>query len=274
MTADLHCHTRLSDGSTGIEELISIARRRHIRCLAVTDHDTMAGCVRAMRLGERYGIKVIHGVEFSAYDYSRNRRVHILCYGAKNPNRLEGLCSQIGKARKAASIEMIKKVMKLYPITPEQVAKCAAGSTNIFKQHIMRALMDCGYDVTMFGSLYNELFSSNNGSCYVAVEYPDVNDVINLIHEAGGIAVMAHPPVYDSFDLLDELSRKNLDGVEVWHSRSTAQQTEQLASFAAQRGLLTTGGSDFHGMYTKNPTPLATCVAPHDSTARLIGAML
>lgn len=270
MTGDLHCHTRLSDGSTGIEDLISIARRRHIRCIAITDHDTMAGCVRAKRLGERYGIKVVHGAEFSAFDYKRSRKVHILCYRPQKPDRLEGLCKRTGQARKKASIEMIKKVVQLYPVTPEQIIKCASGSTNIYKQHISKALMDSGYSVSVFGELYDKLFSSKNGSCVVHVEYPDVFEVLAQIKEAGGIAVLAHPSTYDSFDVMEELVEHGLDGVEVWHPRNSQDDTQYLINFANENGLLMTGGSDFHGMNTVKPIPLATCVTPNENLIKLL----
>lgn len=270
MIADLHCHTKLSDGSTGLEDLISIARRRRARCIAITDHDTMAGCTRAIRLGERHGIRVIHGVEFSCYDYERGNKVHMLCYRAQKPDRLEGLCKMIGDRRKKAAVEMIKKTMELYPITPEQVVKCASGSTNIYKQHIMLALMDAGYSVSMFSELYGELFSSH-GSCVVEIEYPDVHEVIRQIHEAGGIAVMAHPPAYKGYELLEELCQNRLiEGVEAWNPKHTEEDIKKITQIGEHYDLILTGGSDFHGMNTKRATPLMTCTTPDAQIKRLL----
>ena len=115
----------------------------------------------------------------------------------------------------------------------------------------MRALFDAGYTTTIYGPLFNQLFARKTGSCSVLYRYPDVYEVLNAIHEAGGIAVMAHPSVYQSMDLLRELVDKNLlDGVEVYHPRNTQEDIPQILELAKQHDLLVTGGSDFHGMYS------------------------
>ncbi|MBE6754700.1 MAG: PHP domain-containing protein, partial [Ruminococcaceae bacterium] len=149
MSADLHCHTKISDGSTGLDDLILLAKRRRLGTIAVTDHDTLAGVTRAKVLGERHGVKVIPGAEFSCYDYKRKKKVHLLAYLFTYPDRLEGLCKRTGEARKAASLQTLSKVLRYYPITTEMVVRIATGSTNIFKQHIMHTLMNAGYSVTV-----------------------------------------------------------------------------------------------------------------------------
>ena len=83
MAADLHCHTKLSDGSVGIEDLIVIAQKSGIDTIAITDHDCLAGTVRGKVIGKRYGVNVIPGVEISAIDNEAGKKVHILCYLAK-----------------------------------------------------------------------------------------------------------------------------------------------------------------------------------------------
>ena len=100
MTGDLHCHTTLSDGSLGIEEVIVQAKRMGLGFLAITDHDTLSSSNRAQILGERYGVKVIPAVELSAWDKKRNSKVHILCYAPQKPDRLEGLCLKSCQIRK------------------------------------------------------------------------------------------------------------------------------------------------------------------------------
>lgn len=271
MIGDLHCHTKLSDGSVGIDEIISIAKKSNLDCIAITDHDTLAGTERAKVIGERQGLKVIPGVELSAYDYKRKRKVHILCYLSDSPDRLEGLCKRTSMARKKAGQIMTMKVMQKYPITASHVMKKATGSTNLFKQHIMHALIDAGFTSTVFGELYQELFGANSpDNISFPVKYPDVFEVMENIHQAGGIAVLAHPPVYDSFDLINELIPVGLDGVEVWHPRSTPEERERLLKIAAFNNLLTTGGTDFHGMYSSKPLPLGTCCTPADSMEALL----
>lgn len=270
MASDLHCHTKISDGSLGIEELIGIAKRRGLSAVSVTDHDTTAGATRAVVVGKRQGVRVIHGVEISTTDTGRNRNAHLLCYLCDYPDRLEGLCHRIAESRRAAGMEMVRKIMRYYPITPELVVKCASGSTNIYKQHIMHALVDAGYAETIYGDLYNKLFSREGGIARVPIEYPDTREVLEAIHEAGGIAVLAHPSTYQSEALLEELVALGLDGVEVWHPSHTEEQTEQLLQFAKDNALLTTGGTDFHGMYATTPRPLGSVTVPDDCVESLV----
>lgn len=90
MGGDLHCHTRLSDGSLGIEDLILLAKKLKIETIAITDHDCLAGTVRGKVIGERHGVQVIPGVEISCVDPKRERRAHLLCYLSDSPDRLEG----------------------------------------------------------------------------------------------------------------------------------------------------------------------------------------
>ena len=140
MSIDLHCHSRISDGSLGVEELLGIARRRHLTAIAVTDHDAVVGSTRAAILGKRLGIEVIPGVEFSVWDATRENKAHLLGYLYDSPDRLEGLCRRINLSRRAAAVEMTRKVLRYYPIVPESITRCASGSTTIYKQHIMHAL--------------------------------------------------------------------------------------------------------------------------------------
>ena len=85
MICDLHCHTKLSDGSMGIEDIIEQAKRTNIEWLSITDHDTMASFSRAGILGERFDVNILKGVELSAWDKKRSRKVHILCYAPRSP---------------------------------------------------------------------------------------------------------------------------------------------------------------------------------------------
>ena len=270
MPADLHCHTRISDGSTSLDDLILLAKRRNMTTISVTDHDTLAGVTRAKVIGGRYGIDVIPGAEFSCYDKASGNKVHLLAYLFDYPDRLEGLCKRTGEARKKASMQCLSKVMRFYPITSEMVARAATGSTNIFKQHIMHALMHCGYACTTYGELFDKLFDSRNGSCIVHPEYPDVYEVLELLKSSGAVTVLAHPSEYDNMGLLPSLIDAGLDGVEVWHPRNTEEDKVELLRIAAEHDLVTTGGSDFHGMYSHSPNPLGSYTTPDDSLAALL----
>lgn len=271
MKADLHCHTKLSDGTLGIDDIIILAKNSGVTTLAITDHDCLAGTVRATIIGERHGITVIPAVEFSATDSKRGAKAHILCYLPDKPERLEGLCKSNSEKRKRAARIMVAKVAGKFPVTPELIMKCATGSTNIYKQHIMQALMECGYTTTIFGDLYNRLFTKESRmNVLMGATYPEPAEIIEAIHEAGGIAVLAHPGFYDNFELLEELIPIGLDGVEVWHPENTAEQQEMLIAIAKKHDLLVTGGSDFHGAYNAYPVKLGEYGPDETNVAQLL----
>lgn len=272
VSGDLHCHTCLSDGSMGIEEIILLAKRSGLSAIAITDHDCLAGTVRGVVLGERHGVRVIPGVEISCLDYERGyRKVHLLAYLSDHPDRLEGICHRNVTMRRKAGLIMAAKASERYPISTELVQKHAATSTNIFKQHIMHALMECGYTKTIYGDLFNELFSSKSpDNISVKLKFPDCREVLKKIHEAGGIAVLAHPANYNSFDLLDELIPLGLDGVEVYHPSADVDTSAYLYRKAKAHGLLVTGGSDFHGMYNFNKVNLGSYTATDEAIEELL----
>ena len=127
MSSDLHCHTKLSDGSMGIEDIITLAQKRGVGTLAITDRDCMAGTVRAKMIGERHGITVIPGVELSASYGESDEEIHILCYLSDSPDRLEGLCHRNLLARKRAAQYMMLKTAQRYPVTPDLILKMRTG---------------------------------------------------------------------------------------------------------------------------------------------------
>lgn len=259
----MHCHTKLSDSSMGIDDLIVLAQKREITTIAITDRDCQAGTVRGKIIGERRGITVIPGVEISSYDSKNDKYVEILCYLPDSPDRLEGLCHRNVVARKKASQLMTLKIARKYPITPELVLKCATGSTAVFEQHIMHALLECGLTDKIYGDLYYELFSPESPeNVLVKVSYPEPAEVIEAIHEAGGIAVLAHPAAGGSLEMIEELAEQGLDGIEVWHPEHTPEEQTVLQRFAKSKGLLAIGGTDFKGMYTKKTVSVGDCVTP------------
>ena len=271
MKGDLHCHTTLSDGSLGIEEIIVQAKRTEIDVLSITDHDTLSSYNRAHVLGERYGVKIISGVELSAWDETRNCKVHILCYAPQKPDRLEGLCLKSCEIRKSCSKDMIEKVKELYPISTEAVLKYAKSSKSIYKQHIMRALVNYGYAVDLYGELSDKLFTKNGeGSILVTRRYPSVDFVLDLIHSARGIAVLAHPCMFDNIKLCEELAqKKKLDGIEVYHYSANKENQDKLLKIAEDYDLIVTGGSDFHGLYNAVPTHIGSKTTDEENIKKI-----
>ncbi len=269
MSADLHCHTKLSDGSMGIEDIIILAEKQGITTLSITDHDCMAGNIRAKVIGDRHGVSIVHGVEISSTDSDTQEEVHILCYLSDSPDRLEGLCHRNLLARKKAAQYMMLKTAQRYPITPDLVLKCAQGSTNVYSIHIMAALVESGIDTSICGDLYKKLFGKGGRSIAVHPVFEDSVSVLNAIHEAGGIAVLAHPGKYSSYSIMEKLIDAGLDGIEVWTPEHNQEQTEYLAEYAKKKKLLSTGGSDFHGRFNTQCVTLGNYSVPDKQLSEL-----
>lgn len=276
MKADLHCHTTISDGSLGIGDIIKQADRDDVRYLAITDHDSLASLSRSAVLGKRYNVTVIPAAEFSAFDSERGRKVHILCYMPEKPDRLEGLCLRTSEGRMKLGKSIAMRVLEKYPITLESILRYSAGSKAIYKCHVMHALMDYGYTTDLYGSVYDEIFDAKDGLCAPQVRqeadfYPDVRFVTTLIRASGGISVMAHPKVFDSLDLLEELAVEGvIDGVEVWHSSADGKFRGEVTQLAERYGLITTGGSDFHGFYNHYAIQIGSNPTPEDELAKIL----
>ncbi len=257
MRGDLHCHTRVSDGSMRVEELVAYAVRIGLECLGVTDHDSMGGVARAQKAAAGTGLRVVPGLEISAYDHARGKKVHLLCYAPSKPDGLLAFCAQTLRGRERASLEMIEKVATRYPISAAAVRACAAESHSIYKQHIIAALMDMGYSLGMFGELWTECFShSKGGFALVPMHYPDAREAVRVAKESGGLVALAHPGLYRNFDILDELCALGLDGIEAHHPYHSDADEQTALEAAARHGLVVTGGSDFHGYYRSRVNPL------------------
>lgn len=262
MAADLHCHTKLSDGSLGIDDLIVLAKKQGINTISITDHNCQAGNVRGELIGKRHDVRVIPGVELSSTDSQTGEEVDILCYLADSPARLEGLCRRNMLACKKASQFMVLGTAKKYNITPELIVKCATGSTNIYICHIMRALIESGFTNEFYGEIYKELFTiGESTSVYFKAKYDDTKSVIDAIHESGGIAVLAHPGRY-SFEFVERMISYGLDGLEVWCPENSEEQTEKYIAYTKKNKLLALGGSGFRGMYNEKPLTVGSYVTP------------
>ena len=271
MSGDLHCHTRLSDGTLGIEDLINFAKKKGLETIAITDHDCLAGTVRSKIIGARHGIQVIPGVELSATDKKNEKNVHILCYLPDSPDMLEGLCKRNSLARKKASHFMMLQTAKRFPVSTDFITKCATGSTNLYKKHIMQALIECGYADSFNGELYNTLFTKESeDNILVVPKYENVKDVIEAVHTAGGIAILAHPYASNCVNELEEYIEYGIDGIEVFHPSANEEQQAFLKKFAQKHKLLSTGGSDFHGLYNTYKVSLGDYATPDDCLHALL----
>ncbi len=263
MGADLHVHSRYSDSSVSVKDLVLMAKMHHLDAIAITDHDTMAGQEEALRYGAEYGVEIIPGLELSGYDYKRNEKSHILCYFPKEPEALQDICDKVQTSRDVTTRKIVEKVMEIYPITMEMVESRAKDSTSIYKQHIMHTLIDTGYSRHFFGKVNQQLFNHRDGFAHIEIVYPDVYEVLEAVKAARGVAVVAHPGESRRKGLLEELAAQGLiDGVELYCPKNNEEEIRRVQAIVDQYGLLITGGTDFHGMYSSRSQHIGTFTTP------------
>lgn len=269
MTGDLHCHTDFSDGSARPAELLDFAQRFRLDVVAITDHDCMTGARRAAEL--KSPVCLLAGVEISTFDHQRGRKVHLLCYHPRKVGELTRLCDETLRERQRASFEILGRLKEKYPVDFDLVNACKGESPVIYKQHIVLALARMGYATSVFGSLYSELFG-RDGWALVEPRYPETLEAVKVAVASGGVCVLAHPGVYDSFDIAPALVEAGVRGVEVFHPRQSERDTQRAQALAERYGLICTGGSDFHGMYASRVNPFASRVTPDAELRRLLQA--
>ena len=196
----------------------------------------------------------------------------MLCYLPESPEKLAPIMNETLSERRRSAMIAIEELCKRYPLTREDFLSYSKASTTVFKQHLMRALMDSGFSDRVFSELYYDLFKrASDKRIYAPIRYPDVYDVVRAVRDAGGIAVIAHAGFYGNFDLIEELNSKGLiDGVEVWHPENNAEQTRWLNDFADAHSLLKTGGSDFHGMNNSRMVPIGEFRTPRGNLEKLL----
>jgi len=183
-----------------------MAQAQGITHLGIVDHDTTTGLAQAINNGREYGVEIITGVEISAFDSVRNKRVHILGYNfTAAATHIQALCAPLLARRTANSLRYVATLLNSgYEITPAEVKAKAAASAAIYKQHIMQVLVEKGIAETIYSSLYYRHFK-HGGICSQEIEYLDAFAAIAAIKSDGGMAVLAHPGQLGSFELLEDL---------------------------------------------------------------------
>lgn len=272
MQGDLHTHTDFSDGSIPIEKLPRMAAAAGLTHIAITDHDTFLSCDYAMENPHQAGITLIPGIEISAWDVKRGRKVHVLCFAPRRTEALEQHFLRMAESRNRQQKGSIEKLVRLYPfIDAGDVEMLAAKSGVIFKAHIMRTLREYALTDAIYGDLYRKLLG-RNGLCRTGESYREpVENILRWAHEANAVVVLAHPGVYDSMELACELARDGMiDGVEIDHPGNSAEVREQLRRLAQEYGLIVTGGTDYHGMNSDRVCPVGECCTDSLQLQRLI----
>lgn len=244
MGIDLHCHTTASDGTLSATELVERAASLGLTAVAVTDHDSVASVEEALAAGRRFGLKVIPGVELSAK--SDPLDLHVLGYfiDHTHPPLLERL-RVLRDSRLRRARDMVAMIDEAgYPLTIGDVAAFAGGEA-VGRSHIARALVARGHAEDMRDVFVR--FVGRGARFYIPKPVPPPDEVIALIADAGGIAVLAHPGVERADELIPSLTEAGLGGLEAYHSDHDAPTARRYVRLAADLGLVATGGSDYHG---------------------------
>jgi 3',5'-nucleoside bisphosphate phosphatase len=245
---DLHAHTSASDGGDDPRALVEAAAAAGVRVLAVTDHDTVAAVAEARAAGLRLGVEVLAGCEVTAQ--VGDRVVHVLLYG-------EGLLApDLGEAveaarrgRHARNLAIGERLRELTGVGYEEAA-AVAGDSALSRAHFARALV-ARRAVADVAEAFDRYLSSGRPA-YVPAPSVSVTDAVALAGKAGGVAVLAHPGRLGDAErdrVLAEALEAGVDGVEVWHSQHDPELRRSLAGLVERRGLLATGGSDYHGRH-------------------------
>jgi len=267
--ADLHMHTTASDGDLSPAALVALAAERQLTTIAITDHDTTDGIAEAQAAASSHGISVIPAIELSA-ESKEYGDVHMLGYfiDASNEGFQERL-ADFRENRYHRGRGIIRKLHKLgVPLEWEAVAEAADGAP-ITRPHIAKALVRGGY-VKNLQQAFDQ-YLENGGPAYVDRVRMLPEEAVDLIHSAGGAAVVAHPGLVSRYQqVLSGLAEHGLDGVEAFHPKNSADVTQKVKELALERDLILTGGSDFHRPNDESGIiSLGTTNPPADAVERL-----
>jgi predicted metal-dependent phosphoesterase TrpH len=240
---DLHMHSTASDGAVAPADDFAAAQRAGLSAIALTDHDTVDGGAAAQLAGDALGVRVVAGVELSAVD--DGEEIHVLGLHLSHPEHIAAALDELKEARRDRAKQTVDRLNSLgIPVTLEAVY-AAAGDGAVGRPHIAKALVAGGW-ARDFREAFDKWLGNGKPAC-IEKRTVTFEEAARLIHEAGGLAVYAHPGGAASRAALEELAGLGLDAVEVRHPSHTADEIVRLAALTDELGLVPSGGSDWHG---------------------------
>lgn len=252
MLVDLHTHSTFSDGRYTPTQLVQEAAAKGLAALAITDHDSWNGVAEAQQAAMGTGVRIVPGVELGTQ--WEEESIHILAYHVNMD--CQALLDKMHEMRHAREVRLQRILDKLdtlgYHVTVEA---CDPKNRAVGRPHVAKALVAKGYFANV-----QEVFDAllrRGGPAYVPQPKLLPSEAVELIHEAEGIAVLAHPCELTDRSLVGRLlERCPFDGIEVYHPSADAAAIAEIRALAAERRLLVGGGSDFHGIPDRFPATL------------------
>jgi predicted metal-dependent phosphoesterase TrpH len=265
MFADLHLHSNFSDGTYSPEEVVAHGARCGLAALALTDHDSVEGCARMTAACEAAGIEFIPGAELTAEQ--AGNELHLLGYFLDTQNaKLLAEIAKFQTVRQNRIREMVARLNELNVSLSADAVFALANCRSPGRPHVARALVNAKQCSSVDEAF--ERFLKKNRPAWVPKMKMSALDAIELIHQAGGLAVMAHPGLNRTDEVIPELVDAGLDGIECFHTKHTPTMAARYLALAAKFQLLVTGGSDCHGLSKGKPL-IGTVKVPYEYVARL-----
>ena len=248
---DLHCHSTASDGTLPPREVVRLAKQSNLSALALTDHDTVAGCADAADEAQKLGLDFLCGIEISA-EYPHPGTMHILGYGVDPSNpALKSLTETLLAGRDNRNPRIVAKLNDMgVAVSMKEWEEEARGGV-LGRPHLAAILNRKGY-VSSIKQAFDK-YLGQGSPAYFDKERLTPRQAIERIHAAGGVAVLAHPVQLRTQNdaqlerVIKDLADLGLAGIETIHSDHDAMVVEKYSHLADRFGLLKTGGSDFHG---------------------------
>lgn len=239
---DLHTHSNASDGIFRPAKLLALAAKAGLKALGLTDHDTVKGLPEAFEAANKHSLELVPGVEISILEGARE--IHILGYYPSNTEYLHGELEDIREERFERMDRIVDKLKKLgFKVNPEEVL-AEAGDSAPGRLHLARLLLRKKYVHSL-----NEAFSlylNPDRGAYVPRRLMTLKRAMELLAAVKAVRVIAHPGGLGE-EIIDRLIPMGLQGIEVFHPDHSAAQKQYYQQLALARGLIVTGGSDFHG---------------------------
>lgn len=256
---DLHMHSTASDGSQSPEAVVAAARAAGLSAIALTDHDTVAGVPAALAAAEGSALRVIAGVELSAYQ--GEDETHLLGLHLAQVDRMDEDLEVFRVARRERGARMVERLNAIgVRITFEDVLQAAGGGA-VGRPHVAKALVENGW-ARDFRDAFDRYLGQGRPAC-LEKRRLGLRDAIAMVHAAGGLAVLAHPGPEGTLTRLTALKGMGLDGVEVLHPGHSAEDRKRLLAIAEALDLVPSGGSDSHGA-TTGPRAIGSQHVPAD----------